>query len=103
MVPCARVTSTFNRPGGRIGSIFHRGCHWPHWKVQEFRCITEGESFGGLVGGADLTSYHEFQFGTNLLAVHFSELLEPWRLQNMKIRPLYDRVVIKRVEVSRAE
>jgi chaperonin GroES len=48
--------------------------------------------------GTDLTSYPEFQFGTNLLAVHFSELLQPWRLQNMKIRPLYDRVVIKRIE-----
>src|SRR5207245_365720 len=39
-----------------------------------------------------------FNIGTNRLAVHFSELLEPWRLQNMNIRPLYDRVVIKRVE-----
>jgi hypothetical protein len=29
----------------------------------------------------DFTSYHDFQFGTNRLAAHFSKFLEPWRLQ----------------------
>jgi chaperonin GroES len=52
----------------------------------------------GLVVRIDLTSFPEFQLGTNRLAVHFSKLLEAMEAPNMKIRPLYDRVVIKRVE-----